>query len=287
MLGLSEVLHRKRKGGFTLIELLVVIAIIALLMSILMPSLAKVKEMAKMVIDKSNIRNWVFVWSMFVEGNNGSFPNTRNNNMSNELLDSSWTELLLPMFEDDPGEIALCPNAKKQGPPPGGWGGTGDHTNYAYEWTVSDGPVVKGIGRWASYSPNTYVYNPERAGSQSDALYWRKPTDIPMPDMVPLFGDGCRKNCQIDSVKRTRIEPPQTRGEGGSYSYSMKWIALDRHKGKLNWGFCDWSVRTIDLKELWTLRWTRGFDHKNEWTPAGGVTKDDWPEWMRDFKEVE
>jgi prepilin-type N-terminal cleavage/methylation domain-containing protein len=64
----------KRKG-FTLIELLVVIAIIALLMSILMPALARVRELAQRVVCGSNASG--IVKSMVVyssDDETGRFP---------------------------------------------------------------------------------------------------------------------------------------------------------------------------------------------------------------------
>jgi hypothetical protein len=44
-------------------------------------------------------------------------------------------------------------------------------------------------------------------------------------------------------------------------------------------------VRKTGLKELWTLKWHLQFDTANAWTKAGGAQPEDWPEWMRSFKD--
>ena len=51
-----NIMRNRLKQGFTLIELLVVISIIALLLSILMPALQKIKEQARAVICTANLR---------------------------------------------------------------------------------------------------------------------------------------------------------------------------------------------------------------------------------------
>lgn len=62
------------KKGFTLIELLVVISIIALLLSILMPSLSKVKEKARQVVCLSNCGQWALAGHIYCTDEDDSFP---------------------------------------------------------------------------------------------------------------------------------------------------------------------------------------------------------------------
>ena len=62
------------RSGFTLIELLVVIAIIALLVSILLPSLNRAKELAKVVICASNLKNTALGFVFYSEDYDGFMP---------------------------------------------------------------------------------------------------------------------------------------------------------------------------------------------------------------------
>jgi len=59
-----------RRPGFTLIELLVVISIIALLVAILLPSLAKAREAARGAMCLSNLRQTMLGFNLYSEANN-------------------------------------------------------------------------------------------------------------------------------------------------------------------------------------------------------------------------
>ncbi len=65
-----------RKRAFTLIELLVVISIIAILISILLPALAKARELANRAVCMANVRGIIQSMVTYAQTNGGVFPCT-------------------------------------------------------------------------------------------------------------------------------------------------------------------------------------------------------------------
>ena len=67
-------MNRRRQAGFTLVELLVVIGIIALLISILLPSLNRAREAAKRTQCLSNLRQAHQMFYMYAQQNKDQVP---------------------------------------------------------------------------------------------------------------------------------------------------------------------------------------------------------------------
>ncbi len=64
----------RSQRAFTLIELLVVVAIIALLVSILVPSVQQAHRLAKTVVCASNLHHYALGLSVYASDNGGKFP---------------------------------------------------------------------------------------------------------------------------------------------------------------------------------------------------------------------
>jgi prepilin-type N-terminal cleavage/methylation domain-containing protein/prepilin-type processing-associated H-X9-DG protein len=74
----SRRLKMQKSKAFTLIELLVVIAIIALLLSILIPSLSMAKDHAKKIGCLANLRSLVIAAGFYADHNDGLTPSSTN-----------------------------------------------------------------------------------------------------------------------------------------------------------------------------------------------------------------
>ncbi len=75
--------HGRREAGFTLIELLVVVAIIALLISILLPSLGRAREQGKATVCSSNLHQLGLATTYYVDENRSRIPYMRGQNLPN------------------------------------------------------------------------------------------------------------------------------------------------------------------------------------------------------------
>jgi len=104
--------RRHRLEGFTLIELLVVIAIIALLLSILMPALQRVRRQARGVACKSNLHQWGLIFALYTQDNDGYFYSGHLHGSSSGMGSGEWwRECMWPLSKDE--SMWLCPTATK------------------------------------------------------------------------------------------------------------------------------------------------------------------------------
>ena len=114
-----------RRKGFTLIELLVVIAIIALLMSILMPSLAMVKKQAQSVACMSRLKSWGLIYKLYTDDNKGYFNEgwgycSTRRTRENPTTYGLWMNALRPYYKDE--KMRFCPTATREVEDASDWG---------------------------------------------------------------------------------------------------------------------------------------------------------------------
>jgi len=263
--------------GFTLIELLVVISIIALLMAMLMPALARAKEQAMAAICQSRLKQWAIIWTLYTGDNDGFFhPGQCNINPQDFRKNQLWLNATYKYYQGQ-DDLLFCPAS--DGPIPNDpFGGT---TAPALMQKGIWGPSHPGLsgrpGVYGSYGLNQWVANP---GSLKQAVgnikyYWKTPGAKDAVD-VPVMGDACFERV----FPRYSDSPPPFElaidhgNAGGDRPLSQ--FCINRHNGKINLLFMDWSVRDVGLKSLWNYNWQPDWNSDNQPPPV-------WPNWMRKF----
>ncbi len=267
-----------RKRGFTLIELLVVIAIIALLMSILMPSLEKVRRQARGVACKSNLHQWGLIFAMYCDDNSGKFYNGLIQDSTAGVANGEWwRECMRPLSKDK--KMWLCPTAHKSR-------STNALTATAPARTVWDAwrvPEDQG-GDEGSYAPNGWMCDPPG----SSGVWGRGPSDdywrtylVKGAYNIPVFTESW----WVDGWPHdTDVPPPYGDRTPTLSTDEMQRMCVNRHGSAQFVLFADWSVKKVALKQLWTLKWSKAFNTRGPYTKVGGMTDDAWPQWMAGMK---
>ncbi|MBN1975418.1 MAG: prepilin-type N-terminal cleavage/methylation domain-containing protein [Sedimentisphaerales bacterium] len=272
----------EKRKGFTLIELLVVIAIISLMLAILIPSLKRTRNQARFLVCQSNLKQWGVLLLMRIEGNQGHY-----------LFD---VEPRPYKFEQDASvfkdkKISFCPMAVREGNKQ--YDGSVlrgiDDPRHVSFYTHFSGTLGSAFESW-SYDSNNINISKGSYGFNIAFFSTFSLTDFPgytyhtkisriysekIPSNIPLMLDSAST---WSTFAWEGQKPRVTEEEETS-------CCINRHDGGVNCLFLDWSVRKVGLKELWKLKWYQLYNTNGPWTIAGGVKPEDWPQWMREFKD--
>lgn len=235
------------------------------------------RRRAKETVCQANLRQWYGIFQGYIHENGGSFPSTFS------PRGYYWLRGLDEKYKDrNRMQIWLCPQADT--PALDETGSPSSTPSVFTAWGLYYGADYGPTGLAGSYGLNGYlILIPEWSsyeGGVAAADGWGNLDELSGREQIPMFIDALR----FDLWPKA-FEPPAVTEFASWTGNHMARCCINRHEGAVNCLFVDGSVRKVGLKELWTLKWHRSFDTTGPWTKAGGVQPEDWPAWIRPFKD--
>jgi prepilin-type processing-associated H-X9-DG protein len=257
---------RPRAAAFTLVELLVVIGIIAIMISILLPTLGRARRAARSTACLSNLRQISTAFVVYVQENRSKFsPYFKSPQIE-------WMNQIMKYGMVD--AVRLCPEAFDKNPMING----GNRLGGAFYAWGPEGAALKnpftGEQKSGSYGINGYLYRyggtyPNAAGDDSSlfgnaggsTVATKRLYVFPIKGSaeVPLVADAIWDNgwpAETDAV-------PANLYNTNSFSPMMGRYCVARHGMAINAAFLDGHAQMVELPDLWRLKWHKAWDPKN------------------------
>ena len=236
------------RRGFTLVELLVVVSIIALLLSIMVPSLRSVKDKAKIISCRLNLR------SMHL----GAIMYSQENDSKLFSYDTGLYIDKMALYTDSIDEVRYCASTRVVAEPSHGyvynWGNYGS-ADLAWCWKYLAEP------EYGSYSFNGWFYS---SHGNSDPRYYGSVDAVSFPKRTPCFIDAMWVDSWPDASDEPDPNLDLSLGAGASSYGQMNRLLTNRHGDKTNVAMIDGRVESMKLCCLWRLRWNKTFEPRGK-----------------------
>ena len=258
---------RFRAKGFTLVELLVVIAVIALLLSILMPSLKKARDQAKSLICRVNLKTIGNSGLLYTMDNSDYFPPSHSpDDLSRDRYNctrfypdnkykSPWYLYLYPYHKDF--EIYRCPGypqmAAYEVHSSGTW------TSWYLTYPALDNFKYKDGSSWLL---SGYGYNNFVGGWHLGAKPYEPKRVTEVPSYIGLFGDSWYRDPAYDRLAMFG------RAFGATHMvWNGAWYttADPRHSEKADVSFADGHIGKLPREKVLNKNDVRGYWYNTVW----------------------
>ena len=167
-----------RRRGFTLVELLVVIGIIALLISILLPTLNSARHSAQSTVNLSNLRQIGVGLEYYRNDNNGKFP--RHSSLGSEVPRKRWADEIHNYFEQIDVFVSPLLDDRARSTQMVKWAHTLDQTT---------GAVTPDTKYWGGYGYNFQYLGNSRIKAPVTMPYYAGTADIDAPAETIAIAD--------------------------------------------------------------------------------------------------